>query len=412
MGAIELFRVALRYTFAFGRGYLSTFLSGLSMVGLVVAIALLITVMSVMNGFDREMRERILSLVPHLTLYSHYPVDNWDPLRKQVMQHPEVISASVFGRFDALLINNAKIETAAVLGMDMTAERLPVQLRDYLSPEQVKEAAEDPSALLLGAQLGRSLGVGEGDVLTLVVPSSDRLDPQAARFASFNVRGLLQTGTELDNSAALVHLAAVERVRGADGAVAGLRLTTSNIFAVSDIGWQLRSELPPGFYLTNWMNTHGNLYAAIQLSRDLIAVLLFSIIAVAAFNVVSSLVLVVFDKRADIAILRTLGASPRQVLVLFLMQGALIGFVGVVLGSLLGVVGSLVVTDLVAVLERLLDYQFLNTDVYPVSFLPSDLLWSDVLTIAVVAFIMCLLAAIYPARRAAKLAPAMVLAAD
>ncbi len=226
------------------------------------------------------------------------------------------------------------------------------------------------------------------------------------------MRGLLRTGTELDNSAALVQLQAVARVRGSDQAAEGLRLTTSDIFGVSEIGWQLRAELPPGFYTTNWMNTHGNLYADFQLSRDLIVILLFSIIAVAAFNVVSSLVLVVFDKRADIAILRTLGAGPRQILLLFLMQGALIGLVGVLLGSLLGVLGSLVVTDLVAAIEGVLDYQFLNTDVYPVSFLPSDLLWSDVLAIAAVAFLMCLLAAVYPALRAARLAPAQVLAAE
>ena len=285
MSAAEIFRVALRYTFAFGRGYLSSFLSGLSMIGLVVAIALLVTVMSVMNGFDREMRERILSLVPHVTLYSHYPVEDWEAVKQQVLEHPQVVAANVFGRFDALLINNSEIETAAVLGLDMAPGRLPDELRDYLSPAQAEAAAADPDAILLGSQLGLALGVGEGDVLTLVVPSAESLDPQAARFASFNVRGLLTTGTELDNSAALVPLSAVARVRGADRAVEGLRLTTSDIFGASDIGWQLRADLPPGFYATNWMNTHGNLYAAIQLSRDLIAILLFSIIAVAAFNV-------------------------------------------------------------------------------------------------------------------------------
>jgi lipoprotein-releasing system permease protein len=170
--------------------------------------------------------------------------------------------------------------------------------------------------------------------------------------------------------------------------------------------------MPPGYYATNWMMTHGNLYSAIQLSRDLITVLLFSIIAVAAFNVVSSLVLVVFDKQGNIAILRTLGASPGDIATIFVMQGAMIGLVGVVLGSLLGALGSLSVPDLVAGLEGLLDINFLNTDVYPVSFLPVDLLLRDVLLVGGIALVMCVVAAIYPALRAARLAPALVLNQD
>nr|MBP6725098.1 FtsX-like permease family protein [Halioglobus sp.] len=166
------------------------------------------------------------------------------------------------------------------------------------------------------------------------------------------------------------------------------------------------------YYATNWMMTHGNLYSAIQLSRDLVSILLFSIIAVAAFNVVSSLVLVVFDKQGNIAILRTLGASPRDVAIVFVLQGAMIGLVGATLGAALGVAGSLAVPGLVSALERLLDMNFLNTDVYPVSFLPVDLLWRDILVVGGVALAMCVVAAIYPAMRAARLAPALILNQD
>jgi len=178
------------------------------------------------------------------------------------------------------------------------------------------------------------------------------------------------------------------------------------------IGWEATGLLPPGFYSTNWMMTHGNLYAAIQLSRDLVSLLLFSIIAVAAFNVVSSLVLVVMDKQGNIAILRTMGASRGDIAWVFLLQGGMIGLVGVAAGSMLGALGSQAVPGLVRALERMLDMRFLNTDVYPVSFLPVDLLARDVVVVGAVALLMCLLAAIYPARRAAQLAPANILSQE
>jgi lipoprotein-releasing system permease protein len=170
--------------------------------------------------------------------------------------------------------------------------------------------------------------------------------------------------------------------------------------------------MPSGYYATNWTMTHGNLYSAIQLSRKLVTVLLFSIIAVAAFNVVSSLVLVVFDKQGNIAILRTLGAAPRDIAIIFVLQGAMIGLVGVVFGAVVGALGSWLVPDLVSALERVLDMNFLNTDVYPVSFLPVDLLLSDILVVGGVAFAMCVVAAVYPALRAARLAPALILNQD
>jgi lipoprotein-releasing system permease protein len=245
-----------------------------------------------------------------------------------------------------------------------------------------------------------------------VVPGSGSLGERGARFESLYVSGVLDTGTELDQGVALVHLTLASQLAGIGEAVNGIRVTTRDLFAASRTGWELMNNLPSGFYTTNWMMTHGNLYSAIQLSRDLVSILLLSIIAVAAFNVVSSLVLVVFDKQGNIAILRTLGASPSDIAWVFVLQGGMIGLVGVAVGSALGAAGSQLVPQLVAFLEGLLDMRFLNTDVYPVSFLPVDLLWSDVLLVGGVAFVMCLLAALYPALRAAGVAPAVVLNQD
>ncbi|KAA1188256.1 FtsX-like permease family protein [Pseudohalioglobus sediminis] len=382
------------------------------MLGLVLAIALLIVVLSVMNGFDREMRERILSLVPHITLYSHRPMTDWEALQERVAAHPAVHSVTPFTQFDALFMRGTDIETARGIGMAVDDPATELMLAS-LAASQRAAFEQRPDSLLLGVGIARRLGVSAGDTLTLIVPGGGLTgDTGATRLEALYLAGVVETGTELDQGVALLHLATASRLAGLGEAVSGLRVSTLDLFTVGSTGWELVNSLPVGHYATNWMMTHGNLYAAIQLSRDLVSILLLSIIAVAAFNVVSSLVLVVFDKQDNIAILRTLGASGADIAWIFVLQGALIGVVGVLAGSLLGAGLSQLVPGLVATLERLLDIRFLNTDVYPVAFLPVDLLLRDVLMVGGVALLMCLLAAVYPARRAAQLAPAMVLNQD
>ncbi len=405
-------RVALRYTFAHGQGHLSTFLSSLSMLGLVLAIALLIVVLSVMNGFDREMRERILALVPHITLYSHAPMADWERLAAIALATPGVASASPFTEFDALFLRGQDVEAAKGIGIDVAAtENSP--LLETIPPAQREAFRRRDDSIVLGAGIAGRLGVAAGDQITLVVPGGglSGLDGPT-HFEALLVAGLIRSGTELDESVALLHLSRASQLAGLGAAVSGLRLGTDDLFAASRIAWQLVQHLPPGYFSTNWMMTHGNLYSAIQLSRELVSLLLFSIIAVAAFNVVSSLVLVVFDKRGDIAILRTLGSSRGDIAWVFMLQGAMIGLVGVLAGSLCGAVLSQLVPPLVSQLERLTGFRFLNTDVYPVSFLPVDLQLRDLLVVGGVALLMCLLAAIYPALRASRLAPAAVLSED
>ncbi len=410
MNGRETWRIALRNTFAFGRGYLSTFLSSLSMAGLVLAVSLLITVLSVMNGFDKEMRERILALVPHVTVYYHTPLADWQPLREQLAQHPGVTSVEPFVEVDALIMHGTRIETARGIGLDTTALGEDAALWSMIAPAQVQAFREDPAGLVLGRGVASRLGVNPGDQLTVLVPGGgDTLSARDARFEAVTLRGVLDSSTELDQSAAFLNLPLASRLAGHEGSVTGLRLSVRDLFGVSSLGWEVLNQLPPGFYTTNWMMTHGNLYSAIQLSRDLVTILLLSIIAVAAFNVVSSLVLVVFDKQGSIAILRTLGAGPRDIALLFVIQGGLIGLVGVGLGSLFGILLSLSVPKLVLALEGWLGFRFLDTDVYPVSFLPVDLLPGDILLVGGTALVMCLLAALYPALRAARLAPALIL---
>jgi lipoprotein-releasing system permease protein len=409
MSAWERLRIALRYTFAFGGGHLSTFLSTLSMLGLVLAISLLIVVLSVMNGFDKEMRERILGMVPHVTLHSVIPIENWPEQARKIQQHPDVIEVTPFTEFDVLFMRGGSIETARGVGIDANDPAVVARLFGKLTAQEVSAFQRDPNGLVLGVGIAKNLGVGPGDELTMIVPAvGSGLDARAARFESVRLAAVLETGTELDQVAALVPLELASTVAGLGTAVSGLRIATTDLFDVSRIGWELMNNMPTGYYATNWMMTHGNLYSAIQLSRDLVTVLLFSIIAVAAFNVVSSLVLVVFDKQGNIAILRTLGAAPRDIAIIFVLQGAMIGVVGVGLGAAVGALGSMLVPGLVSKLEQVLDMNFLNTDVYPVAFLPVDLLLRDILVVGGVAFAMCVVAALYPALRASRLAPAMI----
>ena len=413
MTGTERLRIAVRYTFAFGQGHLSAFLSSLSILGLVLAISLLIIVLSVMNGFDKEMRERILSLVPHITIYSDMPIVDWHKNAELLKAHPEVEEVTPFAQFDALIMRGMDIETVRGIGLDPSQNGAFAPLVPYLEAQQATQFQQQEDGLILGAGVAEHLGVKVGERVNLIVPGAGRtgeLGP--TRFKTVQLSAILSTGTELDQSVALVHLALASDLAGLHGEVSGFRITTRELFNVQTIAWDLQRTLPPGFYSTNWMMTHGNLYSAIQLSRDLISILLFSIIAVAAFNVVSSLVLVVMDKQGNIAILRTLGATGADIAWVFVLQGAMIGLVGVVLGSVAGALGSQAVPSLVSWLEQLLGMRFLNTDVYPVSFLPIDLLLRDVMTVGGVALAMCVIAAIYPARRAAKMSPALILSQD
>lgn len=406
----ERLRVALRYTFAVSGGHLSAFLSSLSMLGLVMAIALLIIVLSVMNGFDKEMRERILSLVPHVTLYAELNKGEWEEGVTEISAFPGVVDVSPFVEFDTLLLRGRDIETARGIGLDTAHSGTGARLLEYLSADAARRFSSEPDSLVIGAGLARKLDLAAGDAVTLIVPGRGGLGATApTQFKRITLTAILETGTELDQAVALVPLALASRLAGLEGGISGYRITAAELFEVRELAWSILSALPPGYFSTNWMMTHGNLYAAIQLSRDLVSILLFSIIAVAAFNVVSSLVLVVLNKRSNIAILLTLGAGGRDIAWIFLLQGAMIGLVGVVIGSLLGVVGSLAVPGVVEGLESLLGLRFLSTDVYPVAFLPVDVLSRDILLVAGTAFAMCILAAVYPARRAAQLAPAAVL---
>lgn len=405
--------IGLRYTLARRRNRSVSFISAIAMVGIILGVALLITVLSVMNGFDRELRQRILSIVPQVTLYHRDGLQDWPDWREQVLQTEGVAAATPFVELQAMLHSKGQTRPALIYGLDDEFEATVSIIDQYLKPATLQALNADSELIALGSGLAEALELTLGDAVTLILPRRDSEGGQraAAQVRRVKVADIFATGTELDHSLSLLGLASAAELTTKQGA-SGLHLRVDDLFAAPAVASVLRSQLPFGFYINDWTRTHGNIYTAIRMSKNLVSLLLFLIIAIAAFNVVSTLVMVVVDKQGDIAILRTLGMTEREVMTTFVVQGTLIGVLGTLLGALLGVLLSLTVADMVAALERVFAIQFLQSDIYPVSFLPAALQAGDVVLVTTVSLLMSLLATLYPARKAARVQPAEALRYD
>jgi len=385
---------------------LASFIALLAISGLVLGVALMIIVLSVMNGFDKEMRSRVLGVVPHVQLFTPGGVRDWPLLAEKIRQAPQVLEVKPFTQIDGMLNFHGKTQAVQLLGT--TGEGLGEGFS--LQTGSAAYATLAANELLLPQPLADKLGATRGASITLIIPGQMREGRQALPKARvFKLAGIYQTHTAIDGRLALVSLQTASDLAGLEGRVAGLRLKVDDVFQARQIAYQLLRQLPEDFRFTDWLQTHGNLYQAIQMSRKLVGLLVFLVIAIAVFNIVSMLVMTVVEKRGDIAVLKTLGATNAAVLSIFLVQGAMIGVAGTALGVLLGVLGSYFVADIITVLEGLMGRQFLSIDIYPIDYIPSDLRSSDVILVALVALALNFLATLYPAWRAARLQPAQVL---
>lgn len=391
--------LGLRYFSAGGAGNrLVSFISLLAISGLVLGVGLLIIVLSVMNGFDRELRERILSVVPHVQIIHQQGVIDWRSDAALLARHPAVTEVTPYTEVNGLLNFRQHSRPVQLLGLDANA--IPAGLNQVLVEAAVK--LPEDNQVLLSEVLASSLDVQPGQRLTIIVPEA-----QGATVAqTFIVAGVFATHTEIDQLLAIASSAKVAELAAMPGRIKGFRVQINDQFNARQLGYQLIEQLPFGYGFRDWFQTHGNLYQAIQLSRNMVGLLIFMIIAVAAFNVISMLMMSVIDKRKDIAILQTLGLARGDILRLFLTQGALIGLFGIVLGVLMGLLGCLWVADLVTWVESLLGVSLLNTEVYPIDYIPVDLRGSDVLKVALSAVVLNLLATVYPALRASRVVPA------
>jgi lipoprotein-releasing system permease protein len=359
-----------------------------------LAIAILLTVQSVMNGFDLEMRERILSLVPHVEVTSTDTSTQWDALADQLASDPGITQVRYFATADALLMRGQSVTAArlSTVGEDSVAHYAPL-LKPALSEWH-------PDSLILGAALASRLSLAVGDWVTFILPAETTvgLEPIRVRLSA-----VLDSKTELDEGLALVHHDTFKPFANSSRVTTGLALQLSDVFAASQMRWQVAQQVSSRFHVTDWRRTHGNLYSAIQLSRDLIGLILLIVIFVAAFNVVSALMLVVTDRRKVIAMLAAMGARAWDIVTIFFLQGAMIGAVGCTFGVCLGAVMAFFAPDLAIGLEQWLDYPLLETDVYPLAFVPVDIRWQDFASTTAIAMALSVLASIVPALRAASL---------
>ncbi len=387
------FDIALRQTLDPGKG-LSAFLSRIAIVGMALAIAILLTVQSVMNGFDLEMRERILSLVPHVEVTSSDTSTQWHVLAEQLARDPGITKVRYFATADALLMRGQSVTAAR---LSTIGEESVAHYSRLVKPALSEWNTDD---LILGAALASRLDLAVGDWVTFILPTETTvgLEPIRVRLSA-----VLDSKTELDEVLALVHHGTFKPFVESNRVTTGLALQLTDVFAASQMRWQVARQVSPRLHVTDWRRTHGNLYSAIQLSRDLIGLILLIVIFVAAFNVVSALMLVVTDRRKVIAMLAAMGARASDIVTIFFLQGAMIGAVGCALGVCLGAVMAFFAPDLAIGLEQWLDYPLLETDVYPLAFVPVDIRWQDFAMTTAIAMALSVLASIVPALRAASL---------
>lgn len=407
------FTIGLRYTGAKRRNHFISFISAISMAGLTLGVAVLILVLSVMNGFDRELRERILGMVPHAALYSDGGLENWQALAEQVGNKPGIAGVAPFVSIQGMMSYKGRVQGVMVNGVLPEWEEQVSILPNFITSGDFYSLKAGEYHIILGDLLARKLGVVLGDKITLIMPEAS-LTPAGLmpRLKRFTVSGVFSVGAELDASFAYIHMTDAAKLARLGDKAQGLRLKTDDLFKAPKIAWDLMFELDENVRSSNWTRTHGNLFQAIKMEKTMIGLLLLIIVAVAAFNIVSTLVMVVTDKQGDIAILRTLGMSPGAIMQVFMVQGFVIGIVGILVGTMLGVLMALTVTDFIAWVEKILDVQFLNANVYFISYLPSQLLMSDVLMVTFSGLLMSFLATLYPAYRASKVQPAEALRYD
>jgi lipoprotein-releasing system permease protein len=407
--------VGLRYSLAREHSFFVSFITWVSLVGVALGVAALITVLSVMNGLESELRTRLLSLTAHATLNaSGTPIGDWRTRIQQLQGSPGLTAAAPFLDTDAMLSRQPSMSGAIVRGIDPELEAQVSSIADAMREGRLTDLTPNSNRIILGRMLAYQLQVGMGDEVTVMIPgnapsaagTSDAIVP---RLRSFQVAGIFEVGLqEHDSVLALVNLQDAEALRGLDGPT-GIRLKFSDVLKAPELARDAASRLAPGLQVRDWTQDNEAYFRAIRIEKTMMGLMLMLIVAVAVFNIVATLIMVVNDKRTDIAILRTLGLSPRGIIAVFMTQGVLIGWIGAALGVLMGVALACNVDVIVPFLEQTFGFHFMDPDVYYISGLPSEVHPGDVVRIGMAALILTLVATVYPALQAARTQPAEAL---
>ncbi len=406
------FFIGLRYTRAKRRNHFISFISVISVAGIALGMTVLITVMSVMNGFQREIRTRILGAASHVQLSgAGGTLADWKRVAAEAARHDQVLATAPFVSAQALLTNGSAVRGAFVRGILPEHEDRVADFGRHMRSGRLENLKPGEFGVVLGVELARALGAAQGDKVVLVAPQG-QVTPAGVipRLRQFTVVGIFGVDHyEYDSGLALVHLEDAQRLFRFGDTVSGVRLKLKDLFEATRVARDLSRALGPDVYASDWTQQHANFFRAVQIEKRMMFIVVILIIAVAAFNIVSSLVMVVTDKQADIAILRTLGAAPSSITKIFMVQGTLIGVFGTLLGLAGGIALALNVETVVPFIESVLGIKFLAKDVYYISELPSELELPDVAITAIVSFALSLLATIYPSWRASKTNPAEAL---
>jgi len=412
--------VGLRYVRARSHTFFVSFITWASLVGVCVGVAALIVILSVMNGFEGELRDRLLSLSAQVrvTAAATAPagapaapgVADWQSAARTVLGVAGVAGVAPYAELQALAVRRPEMLPVLLRGIDPRAAGSATELAHAITQGQLADLTPGSGRIIVGEVIAERLGLAPGDSLTLLVPTVDAGGAPAPKLREFTVAGTFEVGLP-DHDATLVfaHLDDVRALAPQDTASEGLRVRVHDVLAAPSVAARLRALLPRSFEVSDWTQDNANYFRAIRIEKTMMSLILLLIVAVAAFNIVAMLVMVVTDKRTDIAIVRTLGASPRRVMGIFITQGLVIGWLGVALGVLLGLALALHVDTIVPFLQRTFRFQILDAEVYYDTAIPAQVQWSSILTIVVAALLLTTLATVYPAIRAARTAPAEAL---
>ncbi len=404
--------VGLRYTRAKKRNRFISINSLVSMIGIALGVWALIVVLSVMNGFQKEVRERILGVASHVQILgSGNRLADWRAVAEAAGRHPRVLATAPFVQAQAMLSAGQAVRGAVVRGIVPAEEERVADLGQHMRVGTLGNLRAGEFGVVLGAELARALGVLSGDKVALIAPQG-LVTPAGIipRLKQFTVVGIFEAGiSDADAGLALVHLADAQTLYQFGEAVSGVRLKLDDLFAARGVSRELLAALPPDTFAVDWTRSHANFFRAVEIEKRLMFIILTLIILVAAINIISTLVVAVTDKQADIAILRTLGSAPASVMQIFVVQGMVIGIIGTLIGVGVGIVTALNIDIIVPAIERLLGMRFLSPDVYLIPDLPSDLQSGDVLSVALMGLALSFLATLYPSWSASRVNPAEAL---
>lgn len=404
--------VGLRYTRAKRRNHFISFISIASMLGIAVGVWALIVVLSVMNGFQKEVRARILGAVAHVQISGEdNRLANWEEVAREASANPEVTAAAPYVNGQGLLMFGSSVRGVVVRGVVPELEQKVVEIGMHMVAGRLDSLVPGEFGIVLGTGLARALGANVGNKITLIAPQG-LVTPAGIvpRVKQFTVTGIFRIDySEYDSGLALVHLADAQKLYGMGDAVTGVRLKLKDLYKSREVTRDLFTRLRGDLYISDWTRSNANYFRAVQIEKTMMFIILLLIVLVAAFNSVSTLVMAVTDKQADIAILRTLGASPGGIMKIFIIQGAVIGLLGTFLGVASGIPTALNIDVIVPFLERLFGIHFLSSEVYYITELPSDLQRGDVIAITLVSLALSLIATLYPSWRAARVNPAEAL---